>query len=260
MAPFSPLPPTHSQAQIARALQAPRFPLLLGQANLKQHDFSRPPPKPVQRRTTQFFQGGHLSFGILFCLFIATLWLLAAISAAQMSLALPSPSDLVYMDSEMNEAGLWGEVGMYELSAWRRIRNGDASLAGEGRWKRNEAVLDKLKESKVVRPSMSLDPILAISQATTHGVDTSSTSGTPGLASQETSVASGVLSDMGGTDADAPGTPDLGTVLEGEGKEELIEEQLRVQEQLEMMETDRQELEGRRHRQHDEEENVDGGL
>ncbi|KAK6907333.1 hypothetical protein L486_03948 [Kwoniella mangroviensis CBS 10435] len=150
MAPFSPLPPT---AQITRALQPPRYPLLFGQT--KQHDFSQPPSKPkVQSRRgpstpiEQFFHGGHLSLGILFCLFIATLWLLAAFSAAQMSISLPSPSDMVYMDESMNEAGIWGEVGMYELSAWRRIRLGEEGEGQGLRWKRNEAVLGMLKEKE----------------------------------------------------------------------------------------------------------------
>ncbi|WWC60293.1 uncharacterized protein I303_102862 [Kwoniella dejecticola CBS 10117] len=178
MAPFSPLPPSHDH--ITRALQPPRFPLLFGQANLRQHDLSQAPSKPSpslqhgRSRRHTFFQGGHLSFGILLCLFISTLWLIAAFSAAQLSLSLPSPSDLVYVESEglavtmtESEASTWGEVGLFELSAWRRTRVGpvDKEDKTSQRWKRNEAVLERLKESR--SKSKALPSVDSLRQATT---------------------------------------------------------------------------------------------
>ncbi|WRT65686.1 uncharacterized protein IL334_002631 [Kwoniella shivajii] len=184
MAPHSPLPPTLKVNE--RELYAPRFPTLFGQANIPhQNDYSRAPLKPLrsinqiqiqkQKQARQsIFQGGHLSFGVLLCLFIATLWLLAAFSAAQMTLTFPSPTDLV---APITEASLWGEVGMYELSSWRRLRTGEGfsspsssiekysmngmfSGGSKGRWKRNEAVLEKLKES-----SKPLPPLMGTSTA-----------------------------------------------------------------------------------------------
>ncbi|WWC68644.1 uncharacterized protein I206_102575 [Kwoniella pini CBS 10737] len=175
MAPFSPLPPSH--IQISKGFQPPKFPMFFGQTKLRQHDFSQIPLRPSKSNRRQtIFQGGHLSFGILICLFISSLWLIAAFSAAQLSLSPPSPSDLVYLESEglavtdFEIGSSWGEVGLFETNSWRRIRNtenqiiSDLEVEGSNRWKRNEAVLEKLKEStldppKFTTPILGSDPI-----------------------------------------------------------------------------------------------------
>ncbi|WVQ64897.1 uncharacterized protein L199_003066 [Kwoniella botswanensis] len=260
MAPFSPLPPT---TQITRAFQPSRHPLLFGQT--KQHDFSQPPSKPkVQFKRgpptpiEQFFHGGHLSFGILFCLFVATLWLLAAFSAAQMSISLPSPSDMVYMDESMNEAGIWGEVGMYELSAWRRIRLGEEGEGQGSRWKRNEAVLEMLKEKeKESKAPITTGTIITSSHPAMDNIPISTSTPSSVMAEPSSQQKTSLLSP-----SISPFLPNL--EQRGDEKPDSLEFDDNMSQEA-VDEDDRaatSSIESRRHRHHVEEKNedVDGGL
>ncbi|WWC87863.1 uncharacterized protein L201_002760 [Kwoniella dendrophila CBS 6074] len=174
MAPFSPLPPTQTSFQHEFKIPNSGVALLFGQTKTKtktksilqkpEKEYSKVPSKPILNKEIQatymeiLFKGGHLSFGILFCLFISTLWLLAAFSAAQLTLSIPSSSMIDQLNVTELEANLWGEVGMYELSNWRRIRTNENENSSNGngkfaeishRYKRNEAVLEKLRESMI---------------------------------------------------------------------------------------------------------------
>ncbi|KAK8861568.1 hypothetical protein IAR55_002390 [Kwoniella newhampshirensis] len=103
-----------------------------------------------------------VSYGVVMCLFIAVLWLIAAFSAAQMSLVLPSEMTLMQdmMMMEMDNGMV--ELDGWELKSWRRNRMSDdlqleqqrvegmvksESLA-EKRKMRNEVVLDVLSRMR----------------------------------------------------------------------------------------------------------------
>ncbi|WWD16522.1 hypothetical protein CI109_100949 [Kwoniella shandongensis] len=98
-----------------------------------------------------------ISYGIFMCLFIATLWLIAAFSASQMSSSLAlSPletgmtgTNLGFgMEMEMEMGMGMVELDGWELRSWRRSRISDETpgnvVEEEGRKKRNEVVLDVL--------------------------------------------------------------------------------------------------------------------
>ncbi|WVR03826.1 hypothetical protein IAU60_000822 [Kwoniella sp. DSM 27419] len=156
MAPYSPLPGTSN----ARTLVPPHRYLSYGQ-NLSPH---HPIPQPVFDRTrgsskTQpkngqtrqgLFDFDHLSLGVLLCLFLMTLCLLATFSTASLSGGMGFPAEA---SNASVEASTWGEVGLYELGGWRKVRAGESLLSGSRvhpkdhfRMRRNEAVLEALAE------------------------------------------------------------------------------------------------------------------
>ncbi|WVF65765.1 hypothetical protein IAT40_000499 [Kwoniella sp. CBS 6097] len=94
---------------------------------------------PSVQAGSSMFDYDTLSLGVLLCMFISTLWLVATFtSASAFATLLPSAPSALSSPTDFVEASIWGEVGLYELkeksqtqsqlkshNGWRRVRAGE---------------------------------------------------------------------------------------------------------------------------------------